>query len=407
MRILILSQWFDPEPTFKGLLFAKELVKLGHEVEVLTGFPNYPGGKLYDGYKMKFFQSEVIDGIPVIRVPLYPSHDSNSIKRILNYTSFALSASLLGFFLTKRPDIIYVYHPPATIGLPALFLHLLHRVPFVYDIQDLWPDTLAATGMMDNKAVLWLVDKWCRFIYSHAAKIVVLSPGFKEILIKRGVPDHKIEVIYNWCEDSRIQTTGHNKALASELGMADRFNVVFAGTMGKAQALDAILEAAGLLCDKLPEIQFVFVGGGIDVGRLKEKTIKQGLTNVRFLSRRPSSEIGDILNLADVLLVHLKDDPLFRITIPSKTQAYMAAGRPILMGVKGDAAALVKKAKVGLACTPEDPQDIADTVERFYNTPQQDLALMGHNGKMFYEHELSLRIGARRFEKIFRSVAVD
>jgi glycosyltransferase involved in cell wall biosynthesis len=407
MRILILSQWFQPESFYKGIPFAKELVKLGHEVEVLTGFPNYPGGKLYDGYKIKLFQREKIDGIPVTRVPLYPSHDSNSIKRILNYTSFALSASLLGFFLAKRPDVIYVYHPPATIGLPALFLHLLHRAPFVYDIQDLWPDTLAASGMLDNSAALWMVEKWCRFIYSQAAKIVVLSPGFREILIRRGVPGQKIEVIYNWCEDDKIQATARNEDLARELGMAGRFNVVFAGTMGKAQALDAVLEAAFLLRDKLPKIQFVFVGGGIDVGRLKEKAIEQGLTNVRFLSRRPPSEIGNILNLGDVLLVHLKDDPLFRITIPSKTQAYMAAGRPILMGVKGDAAALVEKAEAGLTCTPEDPQDIADTVEKFYNMTREEIDLMGHNGKMFYERELSLRIGARRFEEIFQSVAVS
>lgn len=404
MRILILSQWFDPEPTFKGLLFAKELAKRGHEVEILTGFPNYPEGKLYDGYKIKFFQREMINGIPVIRVPLYPSHDSNSTNRILNYISFALSASLPGFFLVKRPDVIYVYHPPATIGLPALFLYLFYRTPFVYDIQDLWPDMLAASGMLDNSAALWIIEKWCRFIYSQAAKIVVLSPGFRETLIRRGVLGHKVEVIYNWCEDDKIQATARNEDLARELGMAGRFNIVFAGTMGKAQALDAVLEAALLLRNKLPKVQFVFVGGGIDVGRLKEKTIEQGLTNVRFLSRRPPIEIGDILNLADVLLVHLKDNPLFRITIPSKTQAYMAAGRPILMGVKGDAAALVEKAEAGLTCTPEDPQDIADTIEKFYNMPQQDLALMGHNGKMFYEHELSLRIGASRFEEIFQSV---
>jgi len=407
MRILILSQWYDPEPTFKGLLFAKELSKLGHSVEVLTGFPNYPGGKLYDGYKIKFFQREVISDIPVIRVPLYPSHDSNPIKRILNYTSFALSASLLGFFLVKRPDVIYVYHPPATIGLPALFLHLLRRAPFVYDIQDLWPDTLAASGMLDNSAALWIIEKWCRFIYSQAAKIVVLSPGFREMLIRRGVPEHKIEVIYNWCEDDKIQATARNEDLAREFGMVGRFNIVFAGTMGKAQALDAVLDAALLLRDKLSKVQFVFVGGGIDVGRLKEKTIEQGLTNVCFLSRRPISEIGNILNLADVLLVHLKDDPLFRITIPSKTQAYMAAGRPILMCVKGDAAALVEKAGAGLTCKPEGPQDIAGAVEKFYNMTREELDLMGHNGKRFYEQELSLRIGARRFEEIFQSVAVN
>jgi glycosyltransferase involved in cell wall biosynthesis len=189
--------------------------------------------------------------------------------------------------------------------------------------------------------------------------------------------------------------------------MAGRFNVVFAGTMGKAQGLDAVLEAALLLRDKLPKIQFVLVCGGINVSRLREKATDQGLINVRFLSRRPPSEIGDILNLGDVLLVHLKDDPLFRITIPSKTQAYMAAGRPILMAVRGDAAALVEKAGAGFTCTSEDPQAIADAVEKFYNMTRKELDLMGHNGKMFYEQELSLQIGARRFEEIFCSVAVS
>jgi len=407
MRILMLTQWFNPEPFYKGVSFAQELVKLGHEVEVLTGFPNYPGGKLYGGYRIKLFQREVIGGISVIRVPLYPSHDSNSIKRILNYASFALSASLLGVLLVKRPDVIYVYHPPATVGLPALCLHLLHHAPFVYDIQDLWPDTLEATGMVNNRVGIWMVQKWCRLIYSQAAKIVVLSPGFREMVIRRGVPGHKIEVIYNWCEDNKIQSTAGNEDLACKLRMAGRFNVVFAGTMGKAQALGAVLEAARLLRDKLPKIQFVFVGGGIDVNRLKEEATEQGLTNVRFLSRRPPSEIGDILNLGDVLLVHLRDDPLFQITIPGKTQAYMASGRPILMGVRGDAKTLVEKAGAGLACTPQDPQDIADAVEKFHNMTRKELDLIGQNGKMFYEQELSLRIGVRRFEGIFQSVAVN
>lgn len=405
MRILLLTQWFHPELSFKGLPFAKELRDLGHEVQVLTGFPNYPGGKVYNGYKIKLFQREIMDGIPVFRVPLYPSHDNNALKRIANYTSFAVSASLMGWIGIKQPDIIHVYHPPVTIGLPAVFLHLLHGAPFVFDIEDLWPDTLSATGMLNNKMVMWLVDKWCRFIYSQAAKIVVLSPGFRDMLIRRDVPEDKIEVIYNWCDEDHLQTGVRNKALAHELGMAGRFNIIFAGTMGKAQALDAVLEAARLLRNKLPKIQFVFVGGGIDVNRLKEKKNEQGLINIRFLPRRPMSEIGDVLNLADVLLIHLKDDPLFRITIPSKTQAYMAAGRPILMGVRGDAAVLVEKAGAGLTCAPEDPQNIADAVERFYNMSREELDLMGHNGKKFYEEELSLSIGARRFEEIFKSAA--
>jgi glycosyltransferase involved in cell wall biosynthesis len=401
----MLSQWFDPEPFYKGIPFAKELVKLGHKVEVLTGFPNYPEGKLYNGYRIKFFQRETMDGIPVIRVPLYPSHDTSATKRIANYISFSVSAALFGLALVRRPDVIYVYHPPATISFPAIILSFFYRIPFIYDIQDLWPDTLASTGMISNRAILWLVDSWCRFIYSQAAKIVVLSPGFKEMLIKRGVSCDRIEVIYNWCDEDHFHGGVRDANLARELGLFDRFNIVFAGTMGSAQALDRVLDAAVLLLGKYPRVQFVFVGGGINVASLKAKANKLRLRNVLFLPRRPVSEIGPILNLADVLLVHLKDDPLFRITIPSKTQAYMAAGRPILMAVIGDAAELIKKAKAGLTCTPEDPLSLAEAVAKFFNMSPKELDLIGYNGRKFYEQELSLHIGAQRFEKIFRCVA--
>jgi len=267
----MLSQWFDPEPFYKGMPFAKELVKLGHEVEVLTGFPNYPEGKVYDGYRIKFFQRETMDGIPVIRVPLYPSHDTSATKRIANYVSFSVSAALFGLALVRRPDVIYVYHPPITISFPAIILSFFYRIPFVYDIQDLWPDTLEATGMVNNRVAIWMVEKWCRFIYSHAAKIVVLSPGFRKILINRGVSDNKIKVIYNWCDEDHFQRGVRDENLARELGLSDRFNIVFAGTMGSAQALDRVLDAAVLLLEKYPRVQFVFVGGGINVASLKAK----------------------------------------------------------------------------------------------------------------------------------------
>lgn len=404
MRILMLTQWFNPEPTFKGLSFAKELKRLGHEVEVLTGFPNYPGGKLYDGYRIQPLYRERMDGIPVLRVPLYPSHDNSPIKRIANYTSFAFSSAILGTFLTKPADVMYVYHPPATVGLPASIISLLRRVPFVYDIQDLWPDTLSATGMLGNNTALKIVDKWCRLLYRRASKIVVLSSGFKDILINRGVPKEKIEVIYNWCDESQIQAAKCDKDLAHSLGLAGRFNFVFAGTIGKAQALDAVLDAAAILASQQPNIQFVFVGAGIDVDRLKQKTKDMRLTNVLFLPRRSVSQIGGILDLADVLLVHLKDDPLFKITIPSKIQTYMAVGRPILIGAMGDAAELVERANAGISCTPEDPRSIVESVEKLFAMPHAQLEAMGDNGRKFYERELSLSVGARRFEEIFKSV---
>lgn len=405
MRILILSQWFFPEPDIKGLVFARELKKLGHEVEVLTGFPNYPEGKLYPGYRLRLFQREMIDGIPVIRVPLYPSHDGSSVKRVLNYLSFAVSAAVLGTLLVKRADVVYVYHPPATVALPAIMLKLLRRIPFVYDIQDLWPDTLAATGMLNNRIILNCIGLWCRLTYAVAAHIAVLSPGFKKLLRLRGVPEDKVSVIYNWCDEDNIASVDRPRAAGQEKAMAGRFNVVFAGTMGKAQALDAVLDAAAIVAASVPQAQFVFVGGGIDVERLKEKKELAELENVLFLPRRPMTEIGAVLSIADVLLVHLKDDPLFEITLPSKIQAYLAVGRPILVGVRGNAAELVENAHAGLACVPEDAESIAKAVIKFAEMAPDEREEMGQNGVKFYREELSLSVGVRKFEALFESVS--
>jgi colanic acid biosynthesis glycosyl transferase WcaI len=407
MRILMLTQWFNPEPTFKGLIFAKELKKLGHEVEILTGFPNYPSGRVYSGYKIRPFQREMMEGIPVLRVALYPSHDNSAIRRIINYLSFAVAASVIGAFKVSKPDVIYVYHPPATIGLPALFLHCLYRAPFVYDIEDLWPDTLTATGMFTNKTGYWLVDKWCAYLYKKASKIVVLSPGLKAILIKRKVPENKIEVIYNWCDEERVSLESYNADLARELGMEGRFNVVFAGNIGRAQALDAVIDAAALVAKRHPDIQFVFVGDGIECDRLKQRARDAKLSNVTFLGRHPISEISAILALADVLLVHLKDAPLFAVTIPSKTQAYMSVGRPILMAVRGDAAELVTRANAGVSCSPEDPDKMAESIHQMYTMPRSELREMGKNGKQFYLNELCMTVGVRRFEQLFKSVSAS
>ena len=404
MRILFITQWFQPEQMFKGMPFVRELLKLGHEVEVLTGFPNYPDGKIHKGYKIRFLQRETIDGVSVIRVPLYPSHDRSGLRRFFNYVSFALSAAIIGPWVVKKADVAYVYHPPATIGFPAATIKLLRGIPFVYDIQDLWPDTLAATGMFTNKLGLWLVDRWCRFVYWAASKIVVLSPGFKNTLIERGVPGDKIKVIYNWVDDTMVKQVPKNPDLAANLGLDGKFNIVFAGNMGKAQALEAVIAAANILKEGYPNLQFVFVGTGVEVENLKTKTHDAGLENVVFIPQQPLSEMGAILVLADVLLVHLKDVPLFRVTIPSKIQAYMAAGRPILVGVRGDAADLVINAKAGFSCLPENAESIADGVLKFLKMSRQELDTMGENGKTFYQQELALAVGAKQFAGILESV---
>ncbi len=401
MRILILTQWFDPEPTPKGLSFAKALAERGHQVQVLTGFPNYPEGRLYPGYRLRLYQWESMDGIRVLRAALFPSRDRSAVKRAINYATFAAAAALLGTLLIKQVDLIYVYHPPATVGLAAHMLGMRLKAPFVYDIQDLWPDTLGATGMLGAPAALKVIRAMCRFVYGRCGRIVVLSPGFKRMLIKRGVTAAKIDVVYNWCEEAHIKPVPRDDKLARALGLAGRFNVVFAGNMGPAQALTAVLAAAALVKDQAPEIQFVFVGSGMALDDLKKATLAAGLENVRFLPRRPMREISKLLNMADALLVHLKNDPLFEITIPSKTQAYMAVGRPILMGVRGDAADLVHKAGAGLQFEPESGRGLAQALLQLYSMPQAQRDRMGANGRAFYSRKMARVIGVGRLERIF------
>ena len=331
----MVTQWFNPEPMLKGLMFLEKLKERGHKIQVLTGFPNYPDGNIYPGFQQKMFHREERNGISIIRTPLYPSHDANSVRRFANYASIALSSASIGALSIDPADIMYVYTPPATIALPAIVIKTMRRIPFLLEIQDLWPDTLGATGMMDNRVLLKMVDRWCKWTYRFASGIIVLSPGFKEMLVSRGVPEEKIEVIYNWCdEEKKILESFPNESLSEELGFNGRFNILYSGTMGKAQALKAVLSAAEILKDKIPKIQFVFMGTGIELEQLKKYVNEKQLRNVVFHPRRPVEKIGEVLKLADVLLVHLKDDPLFRITIPSKIQAYLAAGRPILAGVK-------------------------------------------------------------------------
>ena len=401
MRILHLSQFFDPEPSFKGLTFAKELVRRGHSVEVLTGFPNYPGGRLYPGYPLALWRREVMQGIPILRTVLYPSHDKSAIRRIMNYASFSISAATLGAVGITKPDVVYAYHPPATIALPATVFRLLRRVPVVADIQDLWPDTVIETGMMKNAFAISLLNKCCRLAFRQMDRVVVQSPGFKRTLIDRGISASKIDHIYNWCDEASMDMRPRDERVMEAYGLASRFNVLFAGTMGIQQGLASVLAAARLCVADLPRVQFVFVGGGTERESLEQRAKQMGLSNVAFLPRHRPEDMGPLLAAADVLLVHLRDLPLFRITIPSKTSAYLAAGRPILMAVRGDAADLVRQSGSGLFCEPENPAALVSTIRQFAGMQEQERNLMGQSGCRFYKRQLSLHAGVEKFEAVF------
>jgi len=400
LRILLIKQFFDPEPTIKGLAFAKELMLNGFEVEVLTGFPNYPGGKVYAGYKVKLIQREVIDGVNVTRVPLYPSHDASAIRRVLNYLSFSASALIYGLFFARRADAIYAYHPPLTVGIAAALIGKVRKTPLIYDIQDLWPDTLHATGMLKNRKALSVVDFFCRQVYKAASRIIVLSPGFKNILTERKVDPVKITVIYNWADKAALESD--EGTIHSDFPDTDCFSIVFAGNIGKAQALDSVLAAAKILQERRSKVVFVLIGGGLDVERLKSLSTNLNLDNVRFIPRVPMSQVGVYLRRASALLVHLRKDRLFEITIPSKTQAYMAIGKPLLMCVDGDAARLVKTAKAGIFCESENALELADSAERLSAMPPEELRQFGENARNYYQNNLTLEVGVQKISNVIK-----
>jgi colanic acid biosynthesis glycosyl transferase WcaI len=404
-RVLLLTQWFDPEPTSKGMAFARELTRLDCEVEVVTGFPNYPGGKLYPGYRMKWLQRERIDGIQITRVPLYPSHDGSSVRRALNYLSFAAAALTYCLFGAKKPHVIYAYLPPLTVGIGAALVGIARRVPVVCNIHDMWPDTLQATGMVSNAHVIQVMSRMCNWVYRHVDRIVVVTPGFKRLLLDRGVPECRVDVIYNWCDQAALLASvrGDSANLPGE----GKFRIAFAGNIGKAQGMDAVIQAAVVLQVQAPGIHFIFIGGGVEVSRLKQLVGNLGLMNVSFLPRVPENEIGWMLRKSDALLVHLRKDRLFEITIPSKTQAYMAIGKPVLMAVNGEAAALVRDSACGVLAVPDDADSIASAALALFRSDGESLGRMGECGRHYYDEHLSLRAGTARFAKIFHQLAGD
>lgn len=327
----------------------------------------------------------------------------------MNYCSFALSASVMGTLLTTKPDVVYVYHPPATAAMPALLWKKLRGIPFVFHVQDLWPESVVESGMAGNGRLNRLIAKgisrWCQRIYSGASYVITLSPGMRDVIINRGVPTEKVVSIPNWVEESIYFPIRRDEAIATELGMSGHFNVVYSGNVGFYQELSTALYAAELLSD-LPDFQLVIVGGGQAEGEIRELAARLKLGNVLFIGRQPYTGMGAITAIADVLLISLMDLPLFEVTIPSKTQVALACGRPVLMSVKGDAAELILDARAGFVCTPGDAQGMAKAIRKFHSLTVQELSEMGERGRAYYESNLSIDIGAARLETLLIQAAM-
>ncbi len=404
MRVLILGQYYPPEPIPKPHELARGLTERGHDVVVVTGFPNYPAGRLYPGTHLRLWRWDTLDGIRVLRLPLYPDHSRSAVRRMINYGSFAITAALLGSVLSGPVDAIFAEHPPLTIGLAGWVLGRVRRAPFLFAVNDLWPESVEATGMVRSRKLLNWMGRLERFVYKRAAAIAVISPGVKVNLIGKGVPPDKVHVVPHWADESLYRPVPPDPELAQSLGMAGRFNVVFAGQLGLAQGLDVVLDAAEELSD-LADVQFVLVGDGTDADRLRQVAGERGLDNVRFVGRQPAEQIPHIFAISDVLFVHLRDEPLFRITIPSKTIAYMACGRPVLMAVDGDATDLIREARAGVTCRNGNAKDLAETVRRLHAMPKKALEEMGRSGRDAFLASYSRGVLLDRYEVILSAMS--
>jgi glycosyltransferase involved in cell wall biosynthesis len=401
---LILSFFYHPEPNdVKAHALARDLVARGHDVTAITTFPNYPDGKIYPGYKQAWRTREIKDGVQVVRVPLYPDHSRSSLKRALSYLSFMTSASLLGPFLSGRADVMWVYQPPLTTGIAGWWMSKLRRAPYVYEIQDMWPDTLSATGMIDNRRALAAVGWAAKRIYRRAAAISVIAPGMKANLIEKGIAADKVHVIPNWADEVHYFPTERDPALGEQHALDGKFNVIFGGNMGPAQGLRTVIEAAVLLRD-MEDVQFVLIGDGLELDDLRAQVRARGLHNVRFIDRQPPEAMPGFFAWADALLVHLTDDALFSITIPSKTMAYLAVGRPVICAVNGDGADVIRNASAGLTCPPGDASALAEAVRALYSMPPTAREALGQSGRQTYVEQYRREIAVDRYEAIFEDI---
>jgi colanic acid biosynthesis glycosyl transferase WcaI len=409
MHILCLTQWFTPEPeSSRGLPFAKWLQGRGHRVTVLTGFPNYPSGKLYPGYRLRLRQWEEIEGVRVLRVPLYPNHDRSALKRALNYLSFAGSAALIGLPSIGKVDVIYAMATPPTVGLPPFLKQLFSNVPYLFNVTDIWPEAVVDSGMVSSslaqRAVSGILKATCRLVYGGARFVTAISKGYKRMLVESGLHEKRVHAVYNWVDEELFRPIPRDPAVMRQLSLEGHFNFIYAGNFGPFQGLHVVLRAAALLRD-IPDIRVVLVGAGQLEEDLRAQARELKLPNVRFINRINQREMPAVYSAADVLLIHLLDRPFLRATVPSKTQISLATGRPVLMAAEGESAEIVREAGAGMVCKPEDEFALADGMKRLYRAPTSERDAMGRCAREYYLSKMSQDVGARRIEDLFLEAA--
>ncbi len=407
MKILVVTQYYPPEPIPIPYSVAHALAERGHEVRVITGFPNYPEGRLVDGYRQRLRDVSQDGGVEVRRVPILISHSENPIGRVLNYLSFGFN-SLLGSKWAREADVIYVYATQMTAAIGADWWRILFRVPYVMHVQDLWPESVTGSSLVGGRTLGRVANRvlnpWLKMLYRRAAFTIGIGPRMSSLLVSRGVPQRRSRTVLNWAPTVpvAIDSSEVDIAMSRRRGV----NVTYAGNIGDMQDLETVVRAAAEVTD-LPDFCVTIIGSGMAEKSIRSLARHLNLDNVIFRGRVPHSRMAEIYRSSDFQLVTLKDLDIFRATLPSKFQASLAFGLPVITTVAGDVAEFVTKNRVGFASPPGDVAALARSFRSAHQSSKAERSDMGKRAKELYSREMAMDKGIDAIEAILSSVVLD
>jgi len=402
VKILYVSQYFSPEtgaPAARAAELAQYWVQDGHEVTVLTGFPNHPNGIVlpnYRGMLRRPVMREEISGVKVVRTWLFPFPNRKAHERMLNYSSFCVSAATTGMFL-PRPDVLIATSPQLLVGLSGWWLARLKGAPFVFEVRDLWPESLVAVGMSNANSMLSRsLGSIAGFLYRRADHVVVVTPAFEDYLVRSWhVPAEKISVVENGVNTDLFSPRLDN-VLRSELAIDEKFVVSYIGTMGMAHGLDTLVEVATELRQTAPEVLFLMVGEGADKARIIQFAGSRRLSNMRFINQQPREKVPEFISASDVCLVPLKKTELFKTVVPTKMLEFMSCARPVILGVDGQARRILDLAAAGIFVEPQNATALAQAIRKLATNPVLRETL-GHNGRRYVVENFSRQQTAKTY----------
>lgn len=406
MHILFLSDNFPPEvnaPASRTFEHCREWVRAGHMVTVVTCAPNFPKGRVFSGYRNRLWQTECMDGIEVVRVWSYITANEGFARRVLDYLSYMFTATLASLFV-RKVDVVIGTSPQFFAACAACCVGTVKRVPWIFELRDIWPESIRAVGAMRDSVTLRWLQKLEMFLYRRATTIVSVTNAFRSTLINRGIDGGKIHVITNGVDRSRFSPRPKDQELVSRLGLEDKFVAGYIGTHGMAHALDTLLDAARIMADAPDGDRYVFLllGDGAEKQALETRARREGLDNVRFIDTVSKDDVARYWSVLDASIIHLKKTDLFRTVIPSKLFECMGMGIPVLHGVEGESADIVRREEVGLLFEPENAPALVEALRRMHGDEplRQQMSANGLAGARRYDRKA---LAARMLEILEQS----